>query len=58
VGHERPLALDSSRRLIEPGYILIWFVLFPAFVTALIAYAAIVARGEKTENHENRKYPR
>jgi hypothetical protein len=39
-------------------YILVWFVLFPAFVTALIAYAVIVARGEKTENDENRKYPR
>ena len=39
-------------------YILVWFVLFPAFVTGLIAYAVIVARGEKTENDENRKYPR
>jgi hypothetical protein len=33
-------------------------LLFPAFVMALIVYAVIVARGEKTENDENRKYPR
>lgn len=39
-------------------YILIWFVLFPAFVTALIANAAIIARGEETENDEKRNYPR
>ena len=39
-------------------YILIWFVLFPAFVTALIVYAIVVARGEKTENDEQRRYPR
>ena len=38
--------------------ILVWFVIFPAFVTGLIAYAIVVARGEKTENDENRRYPR
>jgi hypothetical protein len=39
-------------------YILIWGVLFPAFVTGLIVYAIIVARGEKQSNDENRRYPR
>jgi hypothetical protein len=38
-------------------YVLIWFVLFPAFVTGLIVYAIVVARGEKTENDENRRFP-
>ncbi len=39
-------------------YILIWVVLFPAFVTGLIVYAIVVARGEKESNDENRRYPR
>jgi len=39
-------------------YILIWFVLFPAFVTGLIVYAAIVAKGEGSDNEENRRFPR
>jgi K+-transporting ATPase c subunit len=39
-------------------YILVWGVLFPAFVTGLIAYAVVVARGEKLQNDEHRKYPR
>jgi hypothetical protein len=38
--------------------ILIWVILFPAFVTGLIVFAVIVARGEGTENEENRRYPR
>jgi K+-transporting ATPase c subunit len=39
-------------------YILVWGVLFPAFVTGLIVYAVVVARGEKLENDENRRHPR
>jgi K+-transporting ATPase c subunit len=39
-------------------YILVWGVAFPALVTGLIAYAVIVARGEKLQNDENRRYPR
>jgi hypothetical protein len=39
-------------------YLLIWVVLFPAFVTGLIAYAIVVARGESLENEENRRHPR
>jgi hypothetical protein len=39
-------------------YILIWGILFPAFVTGLIAYAIVVARGEKQSNDENRRWPR
>ena len=39
-------------------YILVWGVLFPAFVTGLIAYAVVVARGEKESNDESRRWPR
>ena len=39
-------------------YILIWGILFPAFVTGLIVYAIVVARGEKHSNDENRRWPR
>jgi hypothetical protein len=39
-------------------YVLIWGVLFPAFVTGMIVYAAIVSRGEKQSNDENRRFPR
>jgi hypothetical protein len=39
-------------------YILIWVILFPAFVTGLIAYAFIISRGEAADNEENRRYPR
>jgi K+-transporting ATPase c subunit len=39
-------------------YVLIWGVLFPAFVTGLIVYAIVVARGEGLENDEQRRFPR
>jgi K+-transporting ATPase c subunit len=39
-------------------YILIWGILFPAFVTGLIAYAVIIGRGEKESNDESRRFPR
>ena len=39
-------------------YILIWGILFPAFVTGLIVYAVIVGNGEKQENEENRRFSR
>jgi K+-transporting ATPase c subunit len=39
-------------------FILIWGVLFPAFVTGLIAYAIVVGRGEGQENDEQRRFPR
>ena len=39
-------------------YILIWGILFPAFVTGLIAYAIVVGRGEGQENEENRRFTR
>jgi K+-transporting ATPase c subunit len=35
--------------------LLIWAVLFPAFVTALIALALVRAYGEKLENDEYRR---
>jgi hypothetical protein len=38
--------------------VLIWGVLFPAFVTGLIVYAIIVGRGEGEENKEQRRFPR
>ena len=37
-------------------YIFIWGIAFPAFVTALIAYAIIQARGEHEENEANRRF--
>jgi len=37
-------------------YIFVWGIAFPAFVTALIAYAVIQARGEKQDNEENRRF--
>jgi len=39
-------------------YILIWGILFPAFVTGLIVYAIVVARGEGQENEEHRRFSR
>jgi predicted anti-sigma-YlaC factor YlaD len=36
----------------------IWFIFFPALVTALIGYAIVQARGEKAENDSNRRYRR
>jgi K+-transporting ATPase c subunit len=38
-------------------YVLIWGILFPAFVTGLIVYAVIVGRGEGESNDEERRYP-
>jgi flagellar basal body-associated protein FliL len=37
--------------------ILLWVILFPAFVTGLIAFAFVMSRGEAADNHENRHYP-
>ena len=39
-------------------YILIWGILFPAFVTGLIVYSVIMGRGDGESNEENRRYPR
>jgi hypothetical protein len=39
-------------------YVLIWGILFPAFVTGLIVYAIVIAAGEKEDNAENRRFPR
>ena len=39
-------------------YVLIWGILFPAFVTGLIVYAVIVGRGEGESNDEDRRFPR
>jgi len=36
------------------GYIAVWFVIFPAFVTALIAFAIAGVMRERTENEEER----
>jgi len=38
--------------------VLIWGVLFPAFVTALIIYALVIGRGESEANKEQRRFPR
>jgi hypothetical protein len=37
--------------------ILIWVILFPAFVTGLIVFAFVISRGEAADNAENRTYP-
>ena len=39
-------------------YVLIWGILFPAFVTGLIVFAIVVGRGEAESNQEDRRYPR
>jgi hypothetical protein len=39
-------------------YIFVWGIAFPAFVTALIAFAVVQARGEKQENEANRRFRR
>ena len=39
-------------------YIFLWFVFFPGLVMGMIAYAIAVARGEKLENDERRRYRR
>ena len=39
-------------------YVLLWGILFPAFVTGLIVYALIVGRGEGESNDEDRRYPK
>jgi len=36
-------------------FIAVWFVVFPAFVTGLIAYAVVQARGERRANEEERQ---
>ena len=35
--------------------ILLWVILFPLLVQGLIAYAVIIARGEKRQNEEYRR---
>jgi len=37
--------------------VLLWFVIFPAFVTALIGIAIARAYGEKLENDEHHDVP-
>jgi hypothetical protein len=39
-------------------YVLIWGILFPAFVTGLIVFAVIMGRGDGESNDEDRRYPR
>jgi hypothetical protein len=39
-------------------YVLIWGILFPAFVTGLIIFAIVVGRGESESNEEDRRYSR
>ena len=40
------------------GAVLVWFVVFPAIVTGLIAVAIFGALGEKRQNDQNRIYRR
>jgi len=52
------LFLAASATTTTIMIILIWGILFPAFVTGLIAYAAVVGRGEGQENEEHRRFSR
>ena len=38
--------------------LLVWAVVFPAFVTGLIVFAFVISRGEAADNEENRRYPK
>jgi hypothetical protein len=38
-------------------FLLIWVVVFPAFVTGLIVFAFVMSRGEAADNEQNRRYP-
>ncbi len=40
------------------AYTAVWFVVFPAIVTGLIAFAIVQTIGEKRQNDENRTYRR
>jgi hypothetical protein len=50
-------ALDDAA-LSTIALVAIFFVVFPAFVTGLIVYAVVVARGESLQNEENRRHER
>ncbi len=39
-------------------YVLVWFVVFPAIVTALIAVAVVRTIGERRQNQDNWVYRR
>ena len=52
------LILAASALSTTIVYVLIWGILFPAFVTGLIAYAIVVGRGEGEDNKESRRFPR
>ena len=51
------LALDKAAQTTIVD-LLIWVVVFPAFVTGLIAFALVMSRGEAADNEEQRRYPR
>jgi hypothetical protein len=40
------------------AYVAIWFVIFPAIVTGLIAFAIVQTIGEKRQNDERRVFRR
>ena len=52
------LILAASALSTTIVYVLIWGILFPAFVTGLIAYAFVIGRGEGEDNDEDRRFPR
>ena len=52
------LSLAASATSTTIVFILIWGILFPAFVQGLIIFAAIIGAGEGKANDENRRYPR
>ncbi len=40
------------------AYVAVWFVIFPAIVTGLIAFAIVQTIGEKRQNDERRVFRR
>jgi hypothetical protein len=51
------LALSEAAKT-TIAYVAVWFVIFPAIVTGLIAVAIVRTYGEWQENNENRRRPR
>ena len=52
------LSLAASATDTTIVFILIWGILFPAFVTGLIIFAVIMGTGDGESNDENRRFPR
>ena len=52
-----PLAMSDALET-TIVYVAVWFVIFPAIVTGLIAVAVVRAFGERRQNQDNWRYRR